>query len=241
MNIAVIFAGGVGSRMNSAGLPKQFLEVNGVPIIIHTLRVFQQSPLIDRIVVACKADYIDYLRDKLALFRLDKVGSVVPGGETGQESIYRGLLAAHEEAGGEEATVLIHDGVRPLIDLDLIRRNLESVSRFGNAVSCAPSKETVVLSGEEGTVAQVLPRDRSLFARAPQSFRLSDILAAHEKARAEGLSFVDSCSMMLHYGHKIHTVETASQNIKITTPDDFYVFKALLSARENAQILGVEG
>ena len=240
MNIAVIFAGGVGRRMNARGIPKQFLEVNGVPIIIHTLRVFEHCEKIDRIVVACVAEYMDRLENLVAMYQIGKVARIVPGGETGQQSIYQGLCAAKKLAGDKKSIVLLHDGVRPLIDGDLLRRNINAVEEYGSAISCVPAKETVVMVNEEGEVQDTTDRNVTRFARAPQSFWLDDILHYHELARNEQLEFVDCCTLMHHYGRPLHVVETSSQNIKITTPDDFYIFKALLSAKENAQILGVE-
>lgn len=240
MNIAVIFAGGVGRRMNSRGIPKQFLKVNGVPIIIHTLQVFEHSKEIDKIVIACIDEYIKYLQSLISLYHIKKVASVVKGGSTGQQSIYNGLYAASLIAKEEKSVVLLHDGVRPLIDNDLISRNIESVHQFGSAISCVPAKETVVIVNENGEISETTDRSLTCFARAPQSFWLDEILYYHNKAREEKLEFIDSCTLMLYYKKALHTVETSSQNIKITTPDDFYIFKALLSAKENAQILGVE-
>lgn len=240
MNIAVIFAGGVGRRMNSRGIPKQFLEVNGVPIIIHTLRVFQNSEDIDRMVIACVEEYIDYMKELIELYRIEKATDVVAGGETGQQSIYNGLCEAQRIVGTERAVVLLHDGVRPLIDGALIRKNIESVHRYGSAISCVPAKETVVIRSEDWDVGETTNRKLTCFARAPQSFWLDEILACHKAAKENNLEFVDCCTMMHYYGKTLHIVATSSQNIKITTPDDFYIFKALLSAKENAQILGVE-
>ena len=226
--------------MNSRGIPKQFLKVNGVPIIIHTLQVFEHSKEIDKIVIACIDEYIKYLQSLISLYHIKKVASVVKGGSTGQQSIYNGLYAASLIAKEEKSVVLLHDGVRPLIDDDLISRNIESVHQFGSAISCVPAKETVVIVNENGEISETTDRSLTCFARAPQSFWLDEILYYHNKAREEKLEFIDSCTLMLYYKKALHTVETSSQNIKITTPDDFYIFKALLSAKENAQILGVE-
>ena len=126
MNIAVIFAGGVGKRMHSSDKPKQFLEIYSKPIIIHTLEHFEYHPMIDGIVVVCKEDWIPYLNELLYRFRIEKVRKVVPGGETGQLSIYAGLKAAKEVAGEDNTIVLIHDGVRPLINEKLIADNIAS-------------------------------------------------------------------------------------------------------------------
>ena len=130
MNIGVIFAGGVGKRMNSRVKPKQFLNVYGKPIIIHTLEVFDSHPDIDAIVVACLEEWIPYLNELIDKYNLKKVKKVVPGGKSGQESIYHGLLAAEEVAGQERSIVLIHDGVRPMIYKKTIDRKLEFLSNM---------------------------------------------------------------------------------------------------------------
>ena len=116
MNIAVIFAGGIGSRMKSKSKPKQFLLMHGKPIIIHTLEIFEAHDEIDAIVVSCVEEWIPYLVDLIQKYNIKKVKKAVHGGETGQLSIYNGLCAAEEVAGGQKSIVLIHDGVRPLIN-----------------------------------------------------------------------------------------------------------------------------
>lgn len=135
MNIAVIFAGGVGSRMHSKDRPKQFLEMYNKPIIIHTLEYFENHSMIDAIVVVCIKDWIPYLNKLLYKFRIEKVKSVVPGGETGQLSIYNGLKSAKQIAKDEKSIVLIHDGVRPLINEKVISDNIQSVIKYGSATS----------------------------------------------------------------------------------------------------------
>lgn len=124
MNIVVIFAGGSGQRMHTKDIPKQFLEMHGKPIIIYTLELFEKHPEIDAIVIACKEDWIEYLEKLLYKYRIEKVKKIVPGGDTGQMSIYNGLMAAQEVSKGEEAIVLVHDGVRPLINQKVISDNL---------------------------------------------------------------------------------------------------------------------
>lgn len=136
MVIAVIFAGGVGSRMRSKDIPKQFLVIHGEPIIVRTVRHFQEHPQVDSIVVVSVADWLDRCRALLKEHGMDKVATVVAGGATGQESIYHGLCEAERIAGGERAVVLVHDGVRPLIDADTITRNIEAVEETGSAVTC---------------------------------------------------------------------------------------------------------
>ena len=124
MNIGVIFAGGVGRRMNTKGKPKQFLEVHGKPIIVHTIDIFQNTEAIDAVVVVCVSDWLDYMNNLVERFNLTKVKAVVAGGETGQMSIFKGLEAA-EQLATDDAVVLIHDGVRPLINEEVINANIQ--------------------------------------------------------------------------------------------------------------------
>lgn len=242
MNIAVIFAGGVGSRMHSRQKPKQFLEMYNKPIIIHTLEHFQRNPMIDAVVVVCIENWIPYLNDNLYKFRIEKVKKVVPGGKTGQLSIYNGLKAAKEVANNEKSIVLIHDGVRPLITEELITDNIESVKKYGSAITTAKVKETIlVVNDADSSIDYVPSRNNSRVAKAPQSFWLDDILSVHEKAQAKGeYEWIDSCTMMQEYGFKMHLIDGPSQNIKITTPEDFYTMRAILEAQENAQIYGID-
>ena len=235
MNIAVIFAGGIGSRMKTKdGTPKQFLEIDGAPILVHTLKNFQNNEEIDAIVVVMKDGYLDRTRELIERYGISKVKVVVPGGETGQESIYHGLLAAEKIADGNEAIVLIHDGVRPFVEEGLIERNIAAVKEFGSAISCAPSKETVVKLNGKQDLEEVIDRSTVWLARAPQSFYLKDILAVHNEALVHGkMDMIDSCTMMMKAGKKLHMVETCAENIKITTPEDFYVAQGLILKQKN--------
>lgn len=174
-------------------------------------------------------------------YHIEKVKKIVPGGLTGQLSIYEGLKAAKEISVNDDAIVLIHDGVRPLINGKLISDNIESVKRNGSAITCVRVNETVLEVKEDGEIANIPKREDSRLARAPQSFWLSEILKVHEKALSENkIDFIDSCSMMKYYGYKLYLIEGPSENIKITTPEDFYIMRALLDAKENTQIYGVE-
>lgn len=237
MNIGVIFAGGSGTRMNAKDKPKQFLMVHGKPIIVHTVEIFQNHPDIDGIVIVCISGWIGYMEEMVYRYRLDKVKCIVPGGATGQLSIYNGLCAAEQEFGVENNLVLIHDGVRPLISEQTITDNINSVKKYGSAITCVRVKETVVLVDEEKQVTDIPARENSMLARAPQSFWLSDILEVHRRALADGKdNMIDSCTMMRYYEHQVAVVEGGYENIKITTPDDFYIFRALYDARENEQL-----
>ena len=240
MNTALIFAGGAGRRMHSAGKPKQFLELHGKPIIIHTLEHFDRHPEIDAIAVVCIAGWIDYLKDQLIRFHIKKVRWIVPGGETSQESTRAGLGILEANCDPRDTVVLIHDGVRPLITEKLISDNIAAVRQYGNAITAAPAIETIITVDENEDVTELIDRQACRLARAPQSFYLSDIIAMHQKAMADNYDkMIDSASLMIHYGVKLHLVEGPAENIKITTPSDFYIFKAIQEARENMQILGL--
>ena len=230
--IAVIFAGGVGARMNNSKTPKQFLEWNGRPILIQTLDVFEQTDLIDGIVLACKAEWIDHTKNLIKEAGLKKVLSIVPGGESALDSQYNGLAEAKRLFPNEDVTVLIHDGVRPLVDKETIERNIESVETKGSAITVTPAIETVMVT-DNGSINRILNRSQFLMAKAPQSFKLDDILSVHDRAKAEGThNFIDSASMMMHYGYTLYPVLGETENIKITTPSDYYMFTGIIKNRE---------
>lgn len=237
MNRALIFAGGTGHRMGEAAVPKQFLLACSKPIIVHTIEHFQKCARIDSIVVVCLDGYIDYMWSLVKEYSLDKVVSIVSGGENGQASIFNGLKELIRLYGeNEEDIVLIHDGVRPLINERLILDNIECVEKNGNAVTVSKANETVVLLRSD-LVQKVMDRKFCRIAKAPQCFYLKDIYGCHLKANAEGRQdFIDSAMLMQHYGQQIHTVNCSELNLKITTPMDYYLFKAILDARENEQL-----
>ena len=239
MNIAVIFAGGTGQRMNTKTLPKQFLELHNKPIIIYTLEHFERHELIDGIIVVCVEGWIDYLRDLLSKYGICKVRSVVSGGETGMLSRYNGLLEA-SKLYPDETVCLMHDGVRPLIDHETITKNIISVEKHGSAVTVSPAIETIAIKGVDNSVGEIIDRSKCQLAKAPQSFRLGDLLTNHKKAIADGMDdCIDTAYLMQLYGHPLYTVEGSSENIKITTPADYFTFKALIDAKENYQIFGL--
>ena len=216
MNYALIFAGGTGQRMNSKSLPKQFLNVHGKPIIIHTLLHFENCDAIDGIVVVCYEPFLEKLRQLTEDYNIKKTIDIVPGGESGQLSIFNGLKRLSDIAKDDDI-VLIHDGVRPLIDGDLIFGNIECVKRNGNAITVSRAVETVVLV-EDGNVDKIEDRTKCFHAKAPQSFYFSDIYDAHLKAAKAGkFDFVDSAMLMTYYGSRMFTVACSGDNIKITT------------------------
>lgn len=238
MTNALIFAGGSGTRMNSKGRPKQFLQFYGKELIIYTLENFQNHPEINGIAIVCIEDWIPYLKKILAKYEIDKVKKIVPGGKTGQESIYNGLkaIASFDD---ENSIVLIHDGVRPFINEDVISNCIKTVKEKGSAITVVPAIETIVTLEDE-KIQTITDRSKCFHAKAPQCFILKDILKAHEKAIKDGnLNMIDSASLMKFYGYELYTVKGNVDNIKITTPADFYTFKALYDVRENQQIFGM--
>lgn len=239
MNIAIIFAGGTGQRMNSKTRPKQFLELYGKPIIIYTLERFENHPDIDGIIVVCLKDWIAYCNGQIRKHGLNKVRDVIPGGATGMLSRFNGIQRA-AELYPPDTVCLMHDGVRPLIDDKTISENIACVKRHGSAITSSPAIETVVVRGEGNHVGTILDRSKCQMARAPQSFRLAELLDAHQRALEEGMNdYIDTAFLMQKYGHALFFVEGPPENIKITTPPDFYVFRALTDAKENSQIFGL--
>lgn len=239
MNIAIIFAGGTGQRMNTKTKPKQFLELHGKPIIIYTLEHFDQHELIDGIIVVCVKDWINYCQSLVEKFHVEKVKAIIPGGETGMLSRFEGVKKA-AELYQDDTICLMHDGVRPMIDHDIISRNIESVEMYGSAVTVAPAIETIAVRGTDNKVGQIIDRSKCQMAKAPQSFRLGKLFEAHQKAVEDGmLDCIDTAYLMQLQGNDVYTVEGSAENIKITTPTDFYTFRALMDIRENSQIFGV--
>lgn len=239
MNIAIIFAGGVGQRMGS-NIPKQFLNVYGKPIIIHTLEKFQYHPEIDKIYVACKEELIPVFEEMVDKYKINKIpeGGIVAGGKTGQDSIFNALCAAEKDNPGD-SIVLIHDGVRPLINEDVISKNIESVKKYGSAITCTAAYETPVISLDGETVEDLPKRKYVYTAQAPQSFRLEDVINTHRKVRKENPDYtdiVDSCTLMEKNGFKVRLIEGNRGNIKVTTPEDYIDLLAKLSAEDQKQI-----
>lgn len=233
MNVAIIFAGGVGSRMGSA-IPKQFLRLDGKPVLAHTLCLYQDHPLVDGIVLVVSPEYFGDCRTLAVQYGITKPLMLAEGGDSAQESIYSGLKAAAAKY-PPETVVLLHDGVRPYVMPEVIAANIEAVEKFGTAVTYTPCYETIILSRDGQTIDALPYRRESYTAQAPQSFRLGEILAAHEKIRArpEGYTdMIDQATICWTLGIPIHLVPGNRGNVKITTPEDIISLDALLKARE---------
>ena len=237
MVTALIFAGGTGRRMNTNAKPKQFLELYGKPIIIYTLEHFESHPDVDNIVVVCIEGWINELKHQLRLFGLEKISQIVPGGNLGQDSIYKGLHALSAVC-SENDIVLIHDGVRPLINAELISANIAKAREFGTSITVEAATESVVRLGG-GQISDVPPRAEMYMAKAPQTFRYGLIWNLYQKAHSEGIPTIDSAHLCSIYGVEMYSVESTPNNIKITEPTDFYIFRALHEAMENQQIIGL--
>jgi len=233
---ALIFAGGSGVRMGG-DVPKQFLRLAGRPVLQHTLQLFQNHGKIDGIYLVAHGDYLEKSRELAVEAGVSKLRDVVPGGDSAQESIYRGLtfMAAREPG---DAIVLLHDGVRPYLAPEVITANIESVERFGNAVTYTPCYETIVLSGDGNAVDAIPPRSHSFTAQAPQSFRLADILSVHERIRDRPGGYdgmVDQATMCFALGIPVHLVPGNRGNVKITTPEDIVTLEALMKWRSKTR------
>lgn len=238
MVTALIFAGGTGKRMNSRSKPKQFLELHGKPIIIYTLEHFEYHEEVDNIVVVCLQSWISELRQVLHKYGINKVSQIVPGGETGHDSIYNGLQAMKVTSKPEDI-VLIHDGVRPLITAGLISDNINAVKEFGNGITVEAARESIIHS-VDGINVDVEPnRDEIYVAKAPQAFRYGEILQLYERAQGDHIKTIDSSHLLSIYKVPMHMVPSTKNNVKITDPADYYIFRALYEAMENEQIFGI--
>ncbi|MFI3249367.1 MAG: IspD/TarI family cytidylyltransferase [Eubacteriales bacterium] len=237
MNYALIFAGGTGVRMNTHSRPKQFLELHGKPIIIYTLEHFQHHPEVEGMVVVCLKEWVPELKKQIKRYELDKVIRVVQGGETGHQSINKGLEELNKCCKDADI-ILVHDGVRPLITAELISKNIAMAQKEGTAITVESSWESIVRSEDGKTITEVPDRSEMYIARAPQSFRFELLWDLHQRAKKEGKDFTDSSHLFRYYDVTLHLVESSPNNIKITEPNDYYIFRALFEVFENQQIIG---
>ncbi|MBQ3641642.1 2-C-methyl-D-erythritol 4-phosphate cytidylyltransferase [bacterium] len=245
MNIAIIFAGGVGKRLaqENNSVPKQFLKINNKPIIIHTLELFQNHSEIDKIYIAINPDYYDYMQELVKYFYITKTAGIVKGGATGQNSIYNALKMAQSE-NSEDSIVLIHDGVRPNITPEVISENIACAKKNGNAITCTSCQETILVSTTGINPEHVPYRKDTYSAQAPQTFRLGDIVAAHEKINKinpDYTDIVDSCTLFKTLGIPTFMVKVNRGNIKITTIEDLYILRALIRYKEDIEAFDLKG
>ena len=223
---AVVFAGGVGARMKSQDVPKQFLIVDGKPIIIRTLEVFSNHPEVDEIVVACLESWIPVLAEQIDRYHVQKVRAVVPGGANGHGSIHNGLMKAAESAKDDDI-VLICDGVRPMITEQLVSNCIREAREHENAVPVTPSIDSVLESFDGSTCRKSYKRSNMFITQAPQGYTFRKILWAHKEAEKRGITNpTSSAELLLELGEDIHIFIGERQNIKVTTPEDLYTLRS---------------
>mgnify|MGYP000036997496 FL=1 len=232
MITALLTAAGIGSRMGQ-DIPKQFLHVDNKPIIVYTLEVFQRDPNIDAIVVVTLESWVEVLRVYAKQFNITKLKTIVVGGETGQESIQNGIRAIIDFA-GEDSTVLIHDGNRPLVSSEIIANSIATFNKYGSAVAAIPTVEAVFSSHDTVIAEESLPRELLFRTQTPHVYRITDVVNAHRKATEKGISnTAATCVLMHELGEKVYFSKGAETNLKITTVEDLLIFKALLSTRKD--------
>lgn len=238
MNIALLTAAGSGSRMHQ-DIPKQFIHVDNKPVIIHTMEAFQNHPSIDGIIVVTIDSWKEVLWAYAKQFNITKLQWVVPGGETGQDSIKNGLDKLKEVFHDEDITVMVHDGNRPLVSSEIISDSLATFAKRGCAVAVIPCTE-VVFESDDGISSHVsTERERLFRTQTPHTYRLNDLLWAHEEAKKRGIKgTAASCMLMKELGRETFFSKGSEENIKITTLDDLKIFKALLHTRQDDWIKG---
>lgn len=229
MNIALIIAGGSGNRMGQ-DIPKQFMHVDGAPIIIHTMQCFQQHPDIEMIAVVCLKGWETVLQSYANQFNITKLMHVFPGGDTGMESIHNGIYGLRDVGCKDEDLVLIHDAVRPLLSQEIISSNIAICKAFGYAVTGIKCREAILESHDGFSSRTSIPRDTLIRTQTPQTFSLKNIINAHDEAKLKGITdSVASCTLCAELGNReMHIVPGSEKNIKITTVEDLEILKALM-------------
>lgn len=230
MNRVLIFAGGKGVRMKTEdNIPKQFLKIKNKYILIHTLEKFERCEDIDDIIIVCIQGWIEELKHNIQDNGIKKVSAIISGGLTGFESRLNGLKYCYDNKKTDNDIVLIHDGVRPFVTTSLITENINCTKNSGNAITVAPLNETLVYTAT--TPASIFERGNCFLARAPQTFFVNDIYRLYERALMDNKSsLIDSASIANYYGVKLNYVIGPEENIKITTPLDFYIAKGILES-----------
>jgi len=222
---ALVTAGGQGKRMGHE-IPKQYLDLQGIPILARTLIVFETHPMIDIIVLTVPRGDEAYCRDQLvSRFGISKIRSIVPGGDTRQQSVCNGL-----EKVTDTEIVAIHDGVRPLVAAETISRTINAARAIGASVACAPVRDTV--KKKQGEHLETISRSNLWLAHTPQAFRTSLILDAHRRAIDDNFMGTDDASLVERLGLPVAIVEDTCTNLKITTPDDLNLAEILLRQGE---------
>lgn len=231
MNIALIIAGGVGSRMRQA-VPKQFMTVYDKPIIAYTMEKFEKHPAIDVTAVVCLEGWENILASYAKQYKISKLKHIVPAGKVGQESIKNGIMELLKHYSDDDI-VLIHDAIRPNLSEDIISDCIGSIERRGFTVVAIPCNEAILETYDSESSEKAFPRDNLKRTQTPQGGRLGEFVALHKKAEEMGIeNSVATCTLVTETGGKIYFSAGSEKNIKITTPEDIDIFKALLRQKE---------
>lgn len=236
MVTALLTAAGVGSRMN-LDIPKQFVAVKDKPLIVYTLEAFQQHPAIDAIVLVTLPSWIDIADSYSKKYNITKLKAIVPGGDTGQESIHNGLVAIRDLDVEPDGVVMIHDGNRCLVSGEIISDSIAGFHANGSAVAAIPCVEAVFRSDDSGVSSnESIPREQLFRTQTPHTYSLEKLLWAHDQAAEKGLTnTAASCVLMHELGEPVYFSAGSEQNLKITTMDDLYIFEAILDARQSSR------
>ena len=233
MNIAVIIAGGVGSRMGQ-DLPKQFINVYDKPVLIYTLESFQKHPQVDAIELVCIDGWHEIVWAYAKQFNITKLKWIVSGGKTGQESIRNGVYGLEGKANPDD-NIIIHDGIRPLVEPSILSDVISKCSQYGNAVTSMPYNEQIFVINEddETTTNKYIPRETLRRVSTPQAYRFDLLDAMYHEAYEKEIGIYGSHytnTMMVEFGVTLHFAAGSDKNIKLTTKDDLEMFKAYLKA-----------
>ena len=234
MNIALIIAGGSGNRMHQ-DIPKQFINVYDKPVIIYTLEGFQSHPQIDAIEVVCIDGWHEVLKAYAKQFNITKLKWIVSGGSTGQESIRNGVYNLEGNC-SENDIVIVHDGIRPLVDKEVLTDVIITCKKYGNAVTSMPYNEQIFVIDDERSTTRYIPRETIRRVATPQAYRFGKLLWGYKKAFAEGIGINGSSytnTMMVELGERLFFAAGSDKNIKLTTKDDLELFKAYLKTENN--------
>ena len=231
-NIVLIIAGGSGNRMHQ-DIPKQFITVNERPVIVYTMEAFEKHPEIDAIAVVCISGWEQVLWAYARQFNISKLMYVVPGGQTGQESIRNGIFEL-EKHYDKDDLVLVHDAIRPMVSAEIISDNIRVATEFGNAITVIPCTAAMLKTMDGESSSSQVPRDNLKITQTPQTFFVNDIVAAHKEALAKGITnSVASCTMYIELGRELFLAVGSEKNLKLTTAEDIEIFKALLNAKKD--------
>ncbi|MBE5943635.1 MAG: 2-C-methyl-D-erythritol 4-phosphate cytidylyltransferase [Lachnospiraceae bacterium] len=231
MNIGIIIAGGTGQRMGE-DIPKQFILVYDKPVIVYTLESFQNHPMIDCIEVVCIDGWQNEMWSYKEKYNLTKLKWITTGGDTAQESIRNGVEYLKDKCAFDD-TIIIHDGIRPLVDSDVLDDVIDKCHNFGNGVTSLPYNEQIFVIDDETSTTKYIPRENLRRVSTPQAYKYEKLAWAYQKAFSEKIGIYGSAytnTMMVELGERLYFAKGSDKNIKLTTRDDLEIFKGYLAA-----------